>query len=131
MSNLIPDVEGDGPAGATAQDPDTGDLFVASENVVHRYSSDGTLEQANYVVGTVLAHGPPGSRFDGLLLRNAGLLLIPDPDDPTTQEPLVSGAIGSFITFDANANLYISNAQNQRVLRVSTEDLDPTGVGCP
>lgn len=132
VSNLIPDVEGEGPAGATAQDPDTGDLFVTSENVVHRYNSDGTLEQANYVVGTVLAHGPPGSRFDGLVLRNGGmLLLIPDPENPSGQEPLLSGGTGSFVTFDANANLYISNAQDQRVLRVSTEDLDPTGVGCP
>lgn len=132
VSELIDNVEGDGPAGVTVQDPDTGDLFVTSDGIVHRYSSDGTLEQANYIVGSALAHGPVGSRFDGLLLRASGMLfLLPEPDNPANQEPLLSGAIGGSVAFDADGNLYISNAGNRRVLRVSPDNLPPTIVGCP
>lgn len=132
VMDLIPDVQGDGPAGVTVQDPNTGDLFVTSENTVYRYNLDGIWSGAdNDIEGTAFAYGPEGSPFEGLLIRRSGMLLVRNlgTDEET---PLLTGSVGSFVTFDADANLYISDPPGLRVLRVSLEsrNLPPTAVGC-
>jgi sugar lactone lactonase YvrE len=131
VTELIADVVGGGPAGLTVQDPDTGDLFVTSENRVHRYDSDGALLMADYATGGVLAYGPAGSLFEGLLMRRSGVLLVrPDPESED-ETALLMDSINGLVAFDANDNLYISDWPNGRVVRVSPNTLPPTAVGCP
>ena len=135
--DLIPNVEGDGPAGLTVQDPNTGDLYVTTEGIVHRYSSDGDPLELNYTTqGSAMAYGPALSPFEGLLIRRSGQLLVRRVPASDTEELLLTGSVGSFYAFDADgkdANLYISDPPGLRVLRVSLEskNLPPTDVGCP
>ena len=132
--NLIPNVAGDGPAGLTVQDPDSGDLYVTTEGIVHRYSWDGNLLELNYTMqGSAMAYGPQGSPFEGLLIRRPGELLVRRDPASASEELLLSGRVGSFHAFypdNENANLYISDPPGLRVLRVSSESLPPTDVGC-
>ncbi len=131
VTDLIPDVEGDGPAGITVQDPVTGDLFVTTENNVYRYNSGGTMPVLYTDNGTALAYGPAGSAFEGLLIRRSGMLLRVDLGT-SVETPLLTGSIGP-LAFDSNgagANLYFADRPNRRVIRVSEQRLDPTPA-CP
>lgn len=109
---------------------------VERRDVVYRYAFDGS-DETELTDGTLLAYGPSGTPFDGLIvLRADGELYVVDPDTGEPVRTLLTGVTdgtgtsGTLRTTDAGTVLYLSEWENRRILRVSETALPPTAIGC-
>jgi hypothetical protein len=115
------------------QEP-AGNLFVSQADRVHRFNADGAPVSDDYTTGTALGYGPSGSDFEGLLiLRGNVLFRRSDLADDENDEVLLTFTDGTgtanYVAF-RGADLYISQIEQKRILRVSTAKLAPTDLGC-
>jgi len=141
---LIPASITQAPTSGLAQIPTPGgDIFVSRAlggddgDQVSRFDSAGGLVLGDYDDGVVLGHGPPESAFDGLLiLRSDGSVDLRDPSGLETRTLLTgvldsAGNYAAFYPNDSSARLYISQLEQRRILRVSTNDDEvATALGC-
>jgi len=116
------------------QEP-AGDLFVSQADRVHRFDADGAPVSDDYTTGTALGYGPSGSAFEGLLILRGDVLfrrsdLADDENDEVLLTFTDATGTANYVAF-RDADLYISQIEQKRILRVSkADDLDPTDLGC-
>lgn len=116
---------------------DGNDLYVSSHpptmNVVRRYDSGGALVDPSFAVGAVLAVGPVGGDFEGIIVARADSLFAVDPVTHVAT-PILSGHLGAVngVAFDSGGDLYLSQGGTfDRVLRVTQSHVTAVGPETP
>lgn len=116
---------------------DGNDLYVsnytASASVVRRYDSGGVLVDPGFAVGAVLAVGPAGGDFEGIIVARADSLFAVDPATRAAT-PILSGLLETVngVAFDSGGDLYLSQGgAADRVLRVTRSHASAVGTETP
>ncbi len=109
------------PVGDTLGDVTIGpddNVYISVRDSVRRYDDSGALIDSFVTYGIPEAFGPPGP-FAGLIVRRPSSLVIVDPDDGS--ESLI-GVLGGHIAFNSTGDLFLSQINQRRVLRVYHAD---------
>ena len=124
---LIDEVSG---ATDVVVDPSNDDLLVSwSDGSIRRYSSTGALLDGAYGTGRGLGFGPGNAVFgtDLYTVSNGDLLRI----DPTGAATVIGSGFQTVfgLAFGADGNLYVTEFDNDRVLRISECPLTAEATG--
>jgi len=113
---------GIGPPGAVATDA-RGNVYFSSPNLVLKLDSAGRLTR-------VAGNGTPGYSGDGGLAANALLNNMPFDSYPEeARDPIDFSALIGGLAVDTSGNLYISDAYNNRVRKISPGGIITTMAG--
>lgn len=96
-------------------------IFISSGGIIQEYDLSGTVVDPAFSTGAVLAVGPAGSDFEGVLVARGDTLVAIDP--VSKSETLVlsgPGANAYSVVFDSAGDLYFSQGGTfDRILHVT------------
>jgi len=117
--------------GATI-DPTNGDIYVnGTDGIVRKFNSAGTLQNPNFLSGLNFnAHMFWGSGMFGnqMIIKNGGTIMTVDGSGNTTVVGTGWDSIGA-MTIGADGYLYVSEFNNDRIMRVVPEPATMIALG--
>lgn len=108
-------------------------IFISSADTIQEYDLSGSIVDPAFSTGAVLAVGPAGSDFEGVLVARGDTLLAIDPD--TKSETLIlsgPGANAYSVAFDSAGDLYFSQGGTfDRILHVTGASATSSAAALP